>query len=55
MAADALVAVASCVERDLDRHASDYGISDAKLEVLELFPAARAGAPVSTHSAIGWA
>ena len=36
MAADALVSVASCVERDLDRHASEYGISDAKLEVLEV-------------------
>lgn len=36
LAADALVAVACCVERDLDRHAADYGISDAKLEVLEL-------------------
>lgn len=36
LAADTVLAVACAVERDLDRHAADYGISDAKLEVLEL-------------------
>lgn len=36
MAVDAVIAVAACTERDLDRHAADFGISDAKLEVLEV-------------------
>lgn len=36
LAADMVLAVACAVERDLDRHAAEYGISDAKLEVLEL-------------------
>lgn len=36
LAADAVLKVACAVERDLDRHAGDYGISDAKLEVLEV-------------------
>lgn len=36
MAVDAVIAVATCAERDLDRHASEFGISDAKLEVLEV-------------------
>ncbi|MFN8123324.1 MAG: MarR family transcriptional regulator [Thermoleophilia bacterium] len=36
MAAEAVLAMASSVERDLDRHAADFGISDAKLEVLEV-------------------
>jgi DNA-binding MarR family transcriptional regulator len=36
MAVDAVIAVAACAERDLDRHAAEFGISDAKLEVLEV-------------------
>ena len=36
MAVDAVIAVACAAERDLDRHAAAYGISDAKLEVLEV-------------------
>jgi len=36
MAVDAVIAVAACAERDLDRHAAQFGISDAKLEVLEV-------------------
>jgi len=36
MAVDAVIAVAIAAERDLDRHAAEYGISDAKLEVLEV-------------------
>lgn len=36
IAAEAVLAMASAVERELDRHAADYGISDAKLEVLEV-------------------
>lgn len=36
LAADTVLAVACAVERDLDRHAGGFGISDAKLEVLEL-------------------
>jgi DNA-binding MarR family transcriptional regulator len=36
LAVDAVIAVAACAERDLDRHAAEFGISDAKLEVLEV-------------------
>lgn len=36
MAAEAILAMASSVERELDRHAAEFGISDAKLEVLEV-------------------
>jgi DNA-binding MarR family transcriptional regulator len=36
MAADTVIAVACTVERDLDRHAAEHGITDAKLEVLEV-------------------
>jgi DNA-binding MarR family transcriptional regulator len=36
MAVDAVIAVAACTERDLDRHAAEFRISDAKLEVLEV-------------------
>lgn len=36
MAADAVLTMAVAVERTLDRHAGEFGISDAKLEVLEV-------------------
>jgi DNA-binding MarR family transcriptional regulator len=36
MAAETVIAVACAVERDLDRHAAEHGITDAKLEVLEV-------------------
>ncbi|MFN8111210.1 MAG: MarR family transcriptional regulator [Thermoleophilia bacterium] len=36
MAAEAVLAMATAVERELDRHAHDHGITDAKLEVLEV-------------------
>jgi len=36
MAAEAVLAMAGAVERELDRHAGAYGVSDAKLEVLEV-------------------
>lgn len=35
-AAEALEAVATAADRELDRHAAAYGLSDAKLEVLEV-------------------
>ncbi len=35
-AAEAVLALACTVGRNLDRHAGEFGISDAKLEVLEL-------------------
>ena len=35
-AAEAVLSLAGTVDRSLDRHAGEFGISDAKLEVLEL-------------------
>ncbi|MCB9010277.1 MAG: MarR family transcriptional regulator [Actinobacteria bacterium] len=36
IAAEAILTIATTVERSLDRHAAEYGITDAKLEVLEI-------------------
>ena len=36
VAAETLLAVAGAVGRELDRHAAGFGVSDAKLEVLEV-------------------
>lgn len=35
-AAEAVLAMAGAVGRELDRHAAEFGVSDAKLEVLEV-------------------
>ena len=48
-ATEALERLACTAGRELDRHAGDFGLSDAKLEVLEVLCCRPSAAPASTR------